>query len=668
MRRSERPSSRRSRGPLLGLTALLLPLFVAGVAGSQPAAWRPVDGGLVGGPVLAIAGHPQRGEIAYAGTAGGLFVTTTGGATWRKAGEVGRGGVVDLIAVAPSRPATLYATARDGLFRSDDGGASWARADSGIQGWHVIALAVDPGAAEVVYAGVSEEGEPFSPARDWNVGVAKTTDGGRSWTIATLFRPVEGSLGTVVALAVDPSSGAIYAGELIGRVHASLDGGESWSARKPFDLLWGLVVGERSGTLYAATDDGVHRSADGGRSWSGTALRRTRIAVLAADAETPTTLYAAGSGGLRRSGDGGDTWERLPLDFRPRLMIARQELAVARAAPARVYAATVNGILASADRGDTWRTANEGLRAAAVSSLAFGARDGRTLYAVTESELAPVAKTSDGGIRWRRTSRGLDQRGVFYTVLVPDPHRPRTVYLGSSNGVYRSGDGGERWTRAARGMPSGSAINAIAVHPRRPRTLYAAGQRVFKSTDGGGTWRQLRFPGSPQTTWIQSLAIDPARPDRVYAGGGVSGGGGGGIFVSDDGGSSWRIAAGGARLGGAAAFAFPVRSRSVYAATSAGVYRSTDGGRTWRDASAGLPRAGGSAPGITALVAHPAARERLYVSTRDGAYTRGPSGTWRPIAGALPAAAVLTLALDPAGTRLYAGTYGGGVVSTPAPR
>jgi photosystem II stability/assembly factor-like uncharacterized protein len=72
------------------------------------------------------AGRPAR-QTLYAGTEGGLYKSTDGGATWARLPFPGM--TVVALAVSPARPqrilAISYHDGRGEVFRSDDGGATW---------------------------------------------------------------------------------------------------------------------------------------------------------------------------------------------------------------------------------------------------------------------------------------------------------------------------------------------------------------------------------------------------------------------------------------------------------------------------------------------------------------------------------------------------------------
>jgi hypothetical protein len=137
---------------------------------------------------------------------------------------------------------------------------------------------------------------------------------------------------------------------------------------------------------------------------------------------------------------------------------------------------------------------------------------------------------------------------------------------------------------------------------------------LYKSIDGGATWSNNTGisinPGA--------LAIDPTSPSTLYAGAPDFLVGFGGVYKSVGSGSTWRKVSTNPGSSSVTAVVIDPRDpRTLYAASFEGVLRSTDGGVSWTDFNTGLPNK--------------------------------------------PNRAVASLAIDRTGTRLHAGTFGGGV-------
>src|SRR5262249_32322274 len=118
----------------------------------------------------------------------------------------------------PADSQTLYAGTVGGVFRSTNGGASWERADDGLERRSVLAMAIDPTNSNILYGGTSRLREG---------GVFKTTDGGAHW-----FASNAGLANYLIrALALDPTNPqTIYAGTFQGgAIFKSTSGGVDWT-------------------------------------------------------------------------------------------------------------------------------------------------------------------------------------------------------------------------------------------------------------------------------------------------------------------------------------------------------------------------------------------------------------------------------------------------------
>jgi len=115
--------------------------------------WRAI--GLTNRYVRALAIDPQRPTTLYAGTDGGVYKSTDGGASWRAINTTGlTNRNVWALAIDPQTPTTLYAGTRGGgVYKSTDGGARWQAINTGLTNLEVRALAIDPQTPTTLYAG-----------------------------------------------------------------------------------------------------------------------------------------------------------------------------------------------------------------------------------------------------------------------------------------------------------------------------------------------------------------------------------------------------------------------------------------------------------------------------------------------------------------------------------
>jgi len=204
------------------------------------------------------------------------------------------------VVVDPVISTTHYAADAVWVAKSVDGGETWTY--STVGGDYVTSLAVDPATPSTLYAGVFH-------ATPRGGGVYKSVDGGVKWSFVsgTIISPA-GRYYDVNSLAIDPSgTSVVYAGTSGGGVFKSSDGGTTWVAANTglgSVSVCALVIDPRSpATIYSAADRrGIFKSTDGGTTWTlTTAGLGVRLpAALAIDPLEPARIYA----GLR--GDGTD--------------------------------------------------------------------------------------------------------------------------------------------------------------------------------------------------------------------------------------------------------------------------------------------------------------------------------------------------------------------------
>lgn len=201
--------------------------------------------------------HPVVASTLYAWNAQNLYASDDYGAAWHSLSPPGFACLFDALAVAPSAPATLYAggantnggpfgcrNTRSSLARSEDGGGSWTAADGGLGGAGVLSLAVDPLDPRTLYAQTQEAF--VTPA-----GVWKSTDGGATWLRT-------GNL-TADKLVFSVDGGTLW-GIHGNQVFASHDGAASWQplgGPQAFNIARLVPDPVDPGRLYAATSGGV---------------------------------------------------------------------------------------------------------------------------------------------------------------------------------------------------------------------------------------------------------------------------------------------------------------------------------------------------------------------------------------------------------------------------
>lgn len=438
----------------------------------------------------------------------GFFRSTDAGATWAES-NAGIGAVnVRALALNPANPAIVYVGHAESdaavttwpFFRSSDAGTSWTATGSSFSLDWIRGLLVDSNtagtpASTVLYA-VGRDIAPLSvPIGQRASGVAKSTNGGATWTnlnsfagLGTAPNPPVAQLGTVRTIVPD----------------RSVVSGGAWTTL--YLTASGLGNCSAVGGTVNLTVPRLWRTLDAGATWN--------------------TLSTAGSGVGR---DGLPTGECVNLGT-PEQPIPFADfpipvpLVIDHADPNTLYVGTYlrgynsestyipnapNGIFKSTDGGASWTLASTGLPLQpgsatahyAVLALAMDPTNRNVLYAAVNpfldnsSFIGNVYKTTNGGNSWAPAGSGL--AGQDIRALVIDPDNSLRVFAASGGnslnpgGVFVSEDGGASWNSISAGLPVTSAT-ALAIDTTDPAApVIHAGTRtgVYSFTrvsDGDG--------------------------------------------------------------------------------------------------------------------------------------------------------------------------------------
>jgi hypothetical protein len=211
----------------------------------------------------------------------------------------------------------------------------------------------------------------------------------------------------------------------------------------------------------------------------------------------------------------------------------------------------LGGAYRSLDHGQSWDAIgpSRGMDVAHVSAVGFDPADPKTCFLGTEHG---VFRSTDSGQNFRRTTAD-----VYIAAIQAAPSSSATVYVAyhpiyssTTSGFYKSGDHGATWTTLTTNLPSGLRITKLIVHPTDPNTLYlvsspdmfvpAALASIWKSTNGGTSWS--RVGSSIGNVW--DCSIDPQSPQTLYATtwtGTPRSSWSGSTWKSTDGGATWSV-------------------------------------------------------------------------------------------------------------------------------
>lgn len=425
---------------------------------------RNIGSAAMSGRISALAAVKDGGRttIFVGAASGGVWKSIDSGTTFKPVFDGQPAQSIGAIAIDPSNPKTVWVgtgeswtrnsvSIGDGIYRSTDQGETWTH--MGLPASERITkIVVHPRNGNVVYACVP--GKLWSDSTER--GLYKTTDGGKTWTLA--LRGANASTGCS-GISMDP--------------------------RNPEVLLAGMWDFRRKGWTFrsggdgptAASGSGLHRSTDGGKTWTplaagGKGLPAApwgRVEVVFAPSD-PRVVYAmieSKTSGLFRSGDGGATWEARD---KSQMMVWRPfyfaRLIVDPTNPNRLFKTNLNLIV-----------------------------------------------SEDGGRSFSGTGGGA--HGDWHDLWI-DPTNPKHLIGGDDGGLWTSYDGGTRWHKN-NNLPI-SQFYHVTVDNKDPYQVYGGLQDnnnwVGATAYGGGItngrWENL---GGGDGFWA---VVDPTDPDAVY--------------------------------------------------------------------------------------------------------------------------------------------------------
>ena len=280
---------------------------------------------------------------------------------------------VRALAVHPQKPHMVYAGTQSGPYCSDDHGDHWEKVDVPDHGLPVWSILFHPHDPDIMFVGYE------------NCEIYRSDDRGEHWTrlpVSVRFPEITTAPGANPAkrvLMLDASAAEpklIYAAIEVGGTLRSIDGGEHWENLShgqyvnddAVDMHGVLASRWRPDTVYGIGRAGMFQSADRGDHWRHVPLEplNAKGQIYCRDIRevpgTPRKLWvAAGAafqsdvGILLYSSDGGDSWAKVDIGQQPaHTMFA---LAFDERRPERMSCATNGGeVYSSLDGGESWIT------------------------------------------------------------------------------------------------------------------------------------------------------------------------------------------------------------------------------------------------------------------------------------------------------------------------
>lgn len=439
------------------------------------------------------------------------------------------------------------------VMKSVDGGATWSESSSGLPTSSSSArvsrmsIAIAPSSPSTLYAAFDQYGANSGNTLSY---VYKSTNGGASWSPTALsgVANANGYLGTqswydnaIVVSPVDPNT-AIAGGVYYVK---TTDGGATWTTATLANIHVDChdLRYDNANTLFVANDGGVFSSTDNGSTTTNrnANLVTEQFYTLAMDAANRNRMFGGlqDNGTQRRPDAAGTNWDfvfggdgfdcQVNADAPSQVMMSWQGGNLIRSQNAT----------ASADsfvvtyRNPPW-PAGEGTPFA--TKVVADPNAPATLYTSTYrlwkstafgDGWAPLPTTTTDGSSWSTT---------LISAIAIAPGNSQIIMVSKFDAVFLSTNGGTSWTQVISGLPPSRNVNSIAIDPTNSSTAYAAlagttTNSLYYTTNGGASWT-ARGSGLPLFS-AQCVRVDPTDPTTLYCGTDV------GVYRSTNSGASW---------------------------------------------------------------------------------------------------------------------------------
>jgi photosystem II stability/assembly factor-like uncharacterized protein len=344
------------------------------------ATWTPKDIGIPPTNLRSIACATLKLCVMTTDTGKALVRTDDGGATAKL--------------VTPSQD-PIFAAGFASATRIAAGGATGATAVSDDAG---LGFAPIGGRLSGTYSRVragGQTGTAFAPGD--NGSLARTTDGGKTWTRGNVATSED-----VIDVAF-PTAQVGYALDSSGGLFRTNDGGATWktldtgTTARPFQ-----IAAPTTSTVILAGPTGMRRSTDSGDTFSTVTGKDVVKARLDAIDRAGSALFASGRRDLLRSTDRGKTWKAVhkPAVKRKPARVAQVDFLDAKTG----YFLAEGGVLwRTANAGRTW-TSLPGVGTDKAYGIAFSSKNKGYLVIDRFGDVSDrsgfLLKTTDGGGTW----------------------------------------------------------------------------------------------------------------------------------------------------------------------------------------------------------------------------------------------------------------------------
>jgi ligand-binding sensor domain-containing protein len=292
-----------------------------------------------------------------------------------------------------------------------------------------------------------------------------------------------------------------YAAAYSKGVYRSDNGGTSWYLLDPnhedLNLYFKkLFLSPDKGTLYVTTTGAglfIMDTRKGSLVDNVTQFKNENVRAVAfknpsgAGAGNIEILAGMDSRGIFIMRDGSGNWE----DFNKGL--GYHDVNALLKTSDSLYAGTIKGLFRFDEQSGMWADISGNIKNRNIIAIDT-APDGQTIYAgagVYQDEkgifesIPSLYKSADKGQTWKVSDRWLPDNTLVYAIAV-NPKKPERIYIGTSEGVFRSTNSGKRWSKMTKGLPKEfKAFDIRIIHTSDDKDLvYAAGSSgVYMALD-----------------------------------------------------------------------------------------------------------------------------------------------------------------------------------------
>jgi len=463
-----------------------------------------------------------KGNIIYAGTSQGLFLSSDFGISWTR---LNMGTIyAEILSLAVQDSNIYVGTSGKGIFYSNNNGSSWQEINTGlptinndskvqtltVNGAYLIAginnygayLSVNNGANWAhINQGIPLETTVFSLMiiesncfAATSRGLFSSNDYGLNWNLENV-----GNAKTYVASLVNHKSN-LFAGTMNnGVLTYNFDQNKWIASNSGITSLYIKELFVKDSILFASTSDGVYISMNNSNSWFSANTGLPDDCRINTFASGNSQIFAGTNGyGLFYSVDNGATWLQSSNG-----LLSNASVEALAIIGTTIFAGTNNGLYISTDNGNNWVTAFNGLPATiSVTSLIIHNSD---IFVATY--YSGVYRSSDNGASWTAANTGFSGNKRIRSFTSSGVN----LFAGIDGGkVFHSKDYGISWLNVSDGLPTtGSYSWSI-------KSLTVKGNKLFAGTADDGVWSRpltemvsnsVSGLISENTTWSDSVKV-----------------------------------------------------------------------------------------------------------------------------------------------------------------